>query len=110
VDVVTEDAGTVRGRVTGVDEESATVSVQPIDEAGADAGEVLAVAPGAVTVVIDVDEPTEPAPAPAAATAGLVFAVDSAGTEVAVGDAVLTDLRDAAGEVTEAGVAGTVRR
>jgi hypothetical protein len=106
VDVVTEDAGTVRGRVTGVDEESATVSVQPIDEAGADAGDVLAVAPGAVTVVIDVDEPTEPAPAPA--TAGLVFAVDSAGAEVAVGDAVLTDLRDAAGEVVEAGVAGTV--
>jgi hypothetical protein len=106
VDVVTEDAGTVRGRVTGVDEESATVSVQPIDEAGADAGDVLAVAPGAVTVVIDVDEPTEPEPAPA--TAGLVFAVDSAGAEVAVGDAVLTDLRDAAGEVLEAGVAGTV--
>jgi hypothetical protein len=104
VDVETEDAGTVRGRVTGVDEASATVSVQPIDEAGADAGDVLAVAPGAVTVVIDVDEPTEPAPA----TAGLVFAVDSAGTEVAVGDAVLTDLRDAAGEITEAGVAGTV--
>jgi hypothetical protein len=107
VDVETEDAGTIRGRVTAVDEASETVTVQPTDEAGADAGDPISVAPAAVKVVNDVDEPTEPAPG-AAAQGTAVFAADAAGTEITVGDTVVTDLRDESGEVTEAGVEGTV--
>jgi hypothetical protein len=107
VDVETEDAGTIRGRVTAVDEASETVTVQPTDEAGADAGDPISVAPAAVKVVNDVDEPTETAPG-AAAQGTAVFAADAAGTEITVGDTVVTDLRDESGEVTEAGVEGTV--
>jgi hypothetical protein len=107
VDVTTEDGNTVRGRVTAVDEPNTTVTVQPTDADGNDTTEpVLTVAPGAVVVVSDVDEPTEPAPG--ASVRAAVFAEDSAGTEIGVGDTVVTDLRDENGEVTEAGVEGTV--
>jgi hypothetical protein len=105
VDVDT-DAGPIRGRVTAVDEPSTTVTVQPTDADGNDTADApLTVAPGAVTVVSDVDEPTEPAPA---SLESAVFAEDSAGTEIGVGDRVSTDLRDENGEVVEAGFEGTV--
>jgi GNAT superfamily N-acetyltransferase len=106
VDVTTEE-GTLRGRVTAVDEPTTTVTVQPVDADGNDTTDApLSVAPDAVTVISDVDEPTEPAPT--ARLAPAVFAADAAGVEITVGDTVTVDLRDAAGEVVEAGVEGVV--
>jgi hypothetical protein len=64
VDVDTAD-GTVRGRVTAVDEEADSVTVQPTDDEGADAGDPIVVASAAVTVITaapaaaDVDEAAE---------------------------------------------------
>jgi hypothetical protein len=54
VDVET-DTGTVRGRVTAVDEATETVTVQPTDADGTDNGDPLDVAPAAVTVVTPAD-------------------------------------------------------
>jgi hypothetical protein len=60
VDVVA-DGGTVRGRVTAVDEPGGTVSVQPVDADGNDVADApLSVAPAAVTVVTPA--PVEAAP------------------------------------------------
>jgi hypothetical protein len=90
VDVTTEDAGVVRGRVTAVDETNETVSVQPVDDTGADSGDLLTVAPAAVKVVVDTDEPTETAPTASVRRRG-VFVNDSGGETVGVGDIVTVD-------------------
>jgi hypothetical protein len=100
VDVDTGD-GTVRGRVTAVDEPNTTVTVQPTDADGNDTtDDPLTVAPAAVTVVT--------AAAQATLAGGMALAVDAGGADIGVGDRVSTDLRDENGEVTEAGFEGVV--